>query len=194
MMRPTFAAACVAIFLLAACGGSPKERYYTLSAPESPPARAGAAAFASSIAVGPVSVPAMIDQPQIVARIDANQVAMHEYHRWASPLKDEIARVIAANLGEELGTARVWSYAQVTLPKPDYQVLVDVQRFDATLGDSVAVDALWTIRPADGAESKTGRSSVREPASGAGFDALAAAQSRALARVSQDIAAAIRVR
>jgi len=181
--------ACLAALLLAACGSSPKERYYTLTADASAPVT-GTSAL--SIAVGPVTVPEAVDQPQIVAQVGANQVAMYEYQRWASPLKGEIARVIAANLAQELGTPRVWSYAQATLPKRDYQVLVDVQRFDSVLGEAVTVEALWTIRPAEGSKAKTGRSSVRQATAGDGFDALAAAHSRALARVSQDIAAAIR--
>ena len=137
-------------------------------------------------------MPEVVDQPQLVVQVAANQVAIYEFHRWASPLKSEIARVIAANLAQELGTARVWCYAQATLPNPDYQVLVDVQRFDSALGDAVTIDALWTVRRAAGGAPKTGRSSVREPVSGAGFDALVAAHSRALAQVSRDIAGAIR--
>jgi uncharacterized lipoprotein YmbA len=183
--------ACVVVVLLAACGSPPKERYYTLTAAAAAPAPA-AGASASSIAVGPVTVPETVDQPQLVAQAAANQVAIYEFHRWASSLKSEIARVVAANLAVELGTTRVWSYAQTTLPSPDYQVIIDVQRFDSTLGDAVTIDALWTIRRAAGGAPKTGRSLVREPASGAGFDALVAAHSRALARVSRDIAGVIR--
>lgn len=189
MMRVRLAIAFLAVLSLAACGSSPKERYYTLTADASAPVT-GTSTL--SIAVGPVTVPEAVDQPQIVAQLGANQVAMYEYQRWASPLKGEIARVIAANLAQELGTPRAWSYAQATLPKPDYQVLVDVQRFDSVLGEAVTIDALWTIRPADGATVKSGRSSVRQATAGDGFDALAAAHSRALARVSKDIAAAIR--
>lgn len=189
-MRLRLALAC--LVLLAACGTPPKERYYTLTGAASAPAPAAGAASATSVAVGPVTLPESIDQPQLVVQVAANQVTLYEFHRWASPLKSEIARVIAANLAQELGTVRVWSYGQTTLPNPDYQVLVDVQRFDSALGDAVAIDAIWTVRGAKGATPKTGRSSVREPASGAGFDALVAAHSRALARVSGDIASAIR--
>ena len=188
-MRRARVVACLALVALAACGSPPKERYYTLSAAANAPA-AGASAI--SIAVGPVSVPEMVDQPQFVVQVAANQVAMYEYQRWASPLKGEIARVIAANLAQELGTARVWAYAQTTPGKPDYQVLVAVQRFDSPLGEAVTIEALWTVRRAAGGDPKTGRSLVREPAAEAGFDALVAAHSRALARVSQDIAGAIR--
>jgi uncharacterized lipoprotein YmbA len=183
--------ACAVVLLLAACGSPPKERFYTLAAAESAPAPAAGAA-ASSIAVGPVTLPEVIDQPQFVVQVSASQVAMYEFHRWANPLKSEIARVIAANLAQEVGTTRVWSYAQTTLPNPDYQVLVDIQRFDSVLGEAVTVDALWTVRRAAGGAPKTGRSLVRQAAAGAGFDALVAAHSRALARVSRDIAGAIR--
>ena len=183
--------ACLVVLAAAACGSPPKERYYTLTtAPGAPASAAGGTT--SSIAVGPVTVPEMVDQPPLVVEVAANQVSIYEYHRWASPLKGEIARVIAANLAQELGTPRVWSYAQATLPNPDYQVLVDIQRFDSALGEAVTIDALWTVRRAAGGAPKTGRSSVREPVSGAGFDALVAAHSRALARVSGDIASAIR--
>lgn len=189
-MRPRLAFACLVV-LLAACGSPPKERYYTLTAAASAPAPA-AAASATSIAVGPVTVPETVDQPQFVVQVAANQVTLYEFHRWASPLKGEIARVIAANLAQELGTTRVWTYAQAVLPNPDYQVLVDVQRFDSALGDAVTIDALWTVRRAAGGAPKTGRSLVREPAAGAGFETLVAAHSRALARVSGDVANAIR--
>lgn len=188
-MRLARAVAGLALLALAACGSPPKERYYTLSAAASAPV-AGASAI--SIAVGPVTVPETVDQPQMVVQVAANQVTMYEFQRWASPLKSEIARVIAANLAQELGTARVWTYAQTTLANPDYQVLVDVQRFDSVLGEAVTIDALWSIRRAAGGAPRTGRSSVRETVSGAGFDALVAAHSRALAAVSRDIAGAIR--
>jgi uncharacterized lipoprotein YmbA len=185
-MRPVLACVCL-VLAAAGCGSSPKERYYALTAP----APAGGVA-APAIAVGPVSVPEMVDQARIVVRAAGPEVTMYEYHRWASPLKGEIARVIAANLAQELGTARVWSWSQTTLPNPDYQVLVDVQRFDSALGEAVTIDALWSVRRPAGGAPKTGRSTVREPVAGAGFDALVAAHSRALAGVSRDIAGAIR--
>jgi len=178
-----------ALVLAAACSGPPKERYYTLTAA---PATAAPGGTAPSIAVGPVTVPEAVDQPQFVVQTGANEVSIYEFQRWASPLKGEIARVIAANLGEALGTTRVWSFAQTTLGKADYQVLVDVQRFDSTLGEAVTIEALWSVRPAAGGAPRTGRSSVREPVSGKEFDALVAAHSRALARVSRDVAGAIR--
>ena len=188
-MRRLAALAIPAAVLALAWGcASPPSRFYTLSAE----AVAAGPAVNVSIAVGPVLVPAVVDRPQIVVSDGANQVRLDEFNRWASPLADNIARVIAANLAQELGTGRVWAHTHPALQKPDYEVLIDIQRFHSALGDAVAIDALWTVRPAAGGAAKSGRSLVREPTSGGGFDLLVAAHSRALARVSAEIAAAIR--
>jgi len=189
--RPRTAVLWVTLLFAAACSSPPQEHHYTLT-PASATAPAAGAASTPSVAVGPVTLPESVDQPQLVVQAGANQVARYDLHRWAGPLKSEIARVIAANLAQDLGTTRVWVYTQAALSNPDYQVLVDVQRFDSALGDAAVIEALWTVRRAAGGDPKTGRSLVREPASGAGFDPLVAAHSRALARVSRDIADAIR--
>ena len=188
-LRPAIAG--LALALLAACGGSPKPRLYVLTPAEGATAPAGAA-FASSIVVGPVTVPEVLDQPQMVVQAAGNQVTLQEYHRWASPLTSEIGRVIAANLARELGATRVWSYPQTALPAPDIQVIVDVRRFDSAPGATVTIDTVWTVRRKSSETPQSGRSLVREAVSGADFDAIAAAHSRALAQVSRDIAAAIR--
>jgi uncharacterized protein len=48
------------------------------------------------------------------------------------------------------------------------------------------------VRRTSNGETRSGRTDAREPVQGQGFDALAAAHSQAIARVSADIAAAIR--
>jgi uncharacterized lipoprotein YmbA len=201
------------VLLMSACSSSPKTSYYTLSAAPAP--SAPATSTETSVIVGPVSLPESVDQALLVVQNGSNQVSMNEFHRWAGSLKGDISRVIAANLANDLGTTRVWSYAQSMQTKADYQVLIDVQTFDARLGEVVVLDVLWTIRPsASHAASVTpakaggkpagttpaatpgldtsGRTLVREAVSGAGYEPLVAAQSRALMQVSADIARAIR--
>ena len=56
----------------------------------------------------------------------------------------------------------------------------------------MTIDALWTVRRNSGGEPKAGRSVVREPIGGDGYDGLVAAYSRALAALSREIAEAIR--
>ena len=183
-------AALLAFPVLSGCGSSPKSTFYTLSsgaAPERAPATAPL-----SVAIAPVTVPDIVNRPQFVVRVAANQVTIDEFARWAAPLKDEIPRVIADNLTRLLNGARVATYPQYGNADADYLLAIAVQRFDSALGDAATVEVLWTVRPPKGGAPRTGRSVVREPAGAAGYDALVAAHSRALARVSGDIANAIR--
>lgn len=162
-------------------GSPPRESFFTLSAPELSPASADA----PSVAVGPVAVPDMVDRPQIVVRLNANQVQIVEQARWAEPLKSAIARVVAANVATALG-ARV---AGNRNGDADYRIALDVQRFESP-ADAVLIETLWTITSKDG--RKSGRSLVREKIAGRDYTALAAAHSAALAALSREIAAAIR--
>jgi uncharacterized lipoprotein YmbA len=178
------------LFALAGCGSSPKERFYTLGAGAAPARVETSASY--SIAVGPVTIPAIVDRPQLVLRTGANRVMLAEQSRWAEPLKDSIPRVIAGDLAQLLHDARVSAHPQGMTNEVDYRVLVDVQRFESTQGDAAAIDVLWAIRDAKAGNLKAGRSTIREPAGGADYDALVAAHDRALAAVSRDIAAALR--
>ena len=183
---------CLMTVVLAGCGLSPKEYFYTLSSSAtSERTSASATTMIPSIVVGPVTLPEIADRPQIVTRVGTNQVTVAEQHRWAASLRSEIPRVIAQNLSDLLGTRSVSSYEESGAARADIQVPIDVQRFDATLGETVTIDSLWTVRWATG-KPTMGRSTVHEPISGDGYDLLIAAYSRALAQVSRDIGEAIR--
>ena len=69
---------------------------------------------------------------------------------------------------------------------------IEVQTFESAPGDAATLNAVWLVRRARDGKSETGRTTVREPAADKSFDALAAAHSRALSRMSQDIADAVR--
>jgi uncharacterized lipoprotein YmbA len=178
------------VLLLTACGitgTSPEPRFYTLASEAPPPAPASAAA--DTVVVGPVTIPELVDRPQIVTRAAENRVQIDEQARWAAPLKSEIARVIADRLAQALPNARVSTMDQRATGAPDYRVIVDVQRFDSS-NEGAAIQASWQVRTNNSAPGIAGRSVVAEPA-GAGYDALVAAHSRALAKIATEIAAAI---
>jgi uncharacterized lipoprotein YmbA len=175
------------------CGSSPKETYYTLSSAATmngPVPASGESAY--SVAVGPVTLPDAVDRPQLVLRVGPNEVTFEELHRWAGALKSEIPRIIAENLAVELNVKRVAAYPQSAGDNADYRVLVDIQRFDSTLGESVSIDALWTVKRVSDGVLRTGRSNATESSSGGSYDAVVAAHSRALAAISREISEAIR--
>jgi len=173
------------------CSRSPRVTFYTLESGAQVESAAAATA-APAVAVGPVTLPDVVDRPQLVVRVAANRVDILETHRWAEPLKSEIPRLIAENLRSLLGSSRVSSYLQHAGTDAEYRVLVDIQRFESSPGEAVIVEAVWSLRRATGGEAKTGRSLVREPVGTEGYDPLVAAYSRAIFAVSSDLARAIR--
>jgi uncharacterized lipoprotein YmbA len=187
MRRP---ASCVLPFALvvavAGCA-SPRSNFYTLNS-AAKPVTTGAD---YSVSVGPVSVPASVNRPQIVVRLAPNRVAIDEFHRWASPLPDAIARVVAEDLSAMLGTPHVSVFSRPTAAGARYRVLIDVLRFESAPGEAATLDAVWTVRSTKDGTTRSGRTTVSEPVPDRGYDALAAAHSRALGRLSADLAEAI---
>lgn len=182
---------CLAAAIIAGCGNPPKEYFYTLTG--GAPATVGVVSntpAAYRVAIGPVTLPELVDRPQLVVHTSAQEVAILEQHRWAEPLKSAIPRVIAADLVEQLG-ASASAFPQADGSDANFAVRLDIARLDAELGSAVTIEALWSVHRISGGEPKTGRSVIRAPADG-GYDALVSAHDRALAGVSRDIADAIR--
>ena len=180
----------LATLLLTSCGltgTSPEPRFYTLESQAPPPAPASATAY--TVVVGPITIPDIVDRPQIVTRSAENRVEIHEQARWAAPLKSEIARVVADHLARALVGARVVTAEQRASGAPDYRVVIDVQRFDSS-DEGSTVQASWSVRTKENPAAVSGRSVATESA-GIGHEALVAAHSRALGKIAAEIAAAI---
>lgn len=182
-------ALCVLAAVVSACGSTPASHFYTLNATVKPAAMTSSI----SVSVGPVSVPAVVDRPQIVVRTGPNEVWLDEFNRWASPLQDNLGRAVAENLVATLGTPHVTVFPQNDAIGADYRVTIQVQTFQSAPGGAATLDAAWTVRRSKDAQSQAGRTSIQEPTQGdKSYSALVAAHSRAVARLSQDIADAVR--
>jgi uncharacterized lipoprotein YmbA len=179
--------AALALALGAGCSSAPA-KLYTL---RSSAVAADAPPISRAIIVGPVTVPGAVDRPEIVVSVGANQVDADEFNRWAGPLSDTIARVVAGDLTTLLGSPDV-AVAPLANFRSDYRVSIDVQRFDSIPGQQVVLDAVWVVHPTAGGAVRSGRTMADEPVRADGYDALAAAHGAALARLSGDIATAIR--
>src|SRR5207247_10498405 len=92
------------------CGPSATARFYTLN---STATAQGAPATSYAVAVGPVSIPGAVDRPQSVVQVTQNRIVIEEFNRWAAPLDEGIARVVAGDLTVLLGTSQV-----TTVPLP----------------------------------------------------------------------------
>ena len=179
---------------LGGCGRSQTPRFYALSPIQEDQviSKRKSPAENAVIGIGPVKLADYLDQSELVTRTGDNQAVKAEYDRWIGSFKDDFINVLADNIGFLLPTERIYLYPWRPSVPIDYQVVLDVVRCDGRLGDAAWLEARWSVF--GGPEKKllkTNRSSIREPVMGADYAAVVAAQSRALAKLSQEIAEAI---
>lgn len=176
-----------AIFLLG-CGGANYPTFYTLSAEGPTPSGGGL-----GIGVGPVILAEYVDRQNLVVQTGPNKMEVAENHRWAGDLDNSVARVISINLGRQLGTGDIRTYPWLRDSEIDYQIAMDIREFVAGADGYARIEASWRVYSLPGRGLKASSTfSGREPIESETFEAMVAAQSRLLARLSKDIANAIR--
>jgi uncharacterized lipoprotein YmbA len=180
--------------VLAGClGKTPAAVYFTLSPlaneagrPAQPPADDLA------IGIGPVKFPDQLDRPAIVTRSGSNRLEVNEFQRWGGSLEKNLTRVIEENLSFLMQTDRVMARPWERYFQPDVRLALDIRQFDGRLGEYASLNATWVlIEPNEDATLHVGRTIIQEATNGADYDALVAAHSRALAKLCEEMAAAL---
>jgi uncharacterized lipoprotein YmbA len=189
---PAYYLIAVMLSALAGCATTPPSRFYILS-PVTADAAAQPAGPATAIGVGPVELPKYLDRPQIAVRSGANELFYDETHRWAEALQDNVTTVLAENLARLVPTDRVTVFPWGRTTTIDYQVIAEFSRFDADAGGNVVLSATWKLyHEQDREVLAQKKTEITEPVDGTGYTNIVAAQSRALASLSREIAGAIR--
>lgn len=190
MMRARHLLGGVLTLALGACASAPVH-YYTLIAPATDggaPTETTAPIQFELLAVG---VPAQVDQPQLVVRQGEQGVAILQGERWIAPLGDEVRGALSADLARDLHARDVTG-----LPdngRPLLRIKLDLRRFDSQPGAYALIDAAWSLRLPNSANSTSLVCNTRVSESvGSGYDALVQGHQRALAQLAGQIAAAAR--
>ena len=131
---------------LNACTSAP-EYLYTLEAASAPTVRSQSVEQ-PSVLVGPVTLPELIDRPQLVIRNGEYGIVMNEQQRWATPLKEALPRVIAAELGDRLSKQNFVAASAAVVTTPVARLLIDITGFDLSPQGANLV-AHWAYRPTD---------------------------------------------
>jgi len=196
-LPPAFILLGFALLALTGCPGNAPTRLYVLTATTDKPA--STSPEGAAIGVGPITLPKYLDRPQIVTRVAANSLDQANLDQWGGDLNDNITRVVATNLSNLLATDRVSLYPWKDGAPVDFQVTMDISRFEQDKDGNAVLNVFWSIVNKDGAVLLMRRSSYTQPAgepasqsdNARPFDAQAAAMSRDLALLSHDIATAI---
>jgi hypothetical protein len=182
------------LFLDGCLGKSQSPRFYTLSTltEDKAMAKSDTPARDAIIGIGPIKLADYLDQSKLVIRTGDNRLLKAEFDLWAGALKDNLTNVLAENIGLLLPTERIYIYPWRLSEPIDYQIILDVVRFDGDFGKDAWLVARWSIVGGKDKELvAVNRSSIREPVTGSGYEALVTAQSRALAKLSREIVEAI---
>ena len=184
--------------ILAGCASSPSSKFYQFNPL---PNRTSIPPDASHeqnkiIAIGPVHIPDYLDRPQIVTRASRNELKLSEFDRWAGSLESDVTRVLVEDISDLLLPDRFsivrWTPYPGSQVPASYRVEVLLKRFEGTLGDSVLLKAQWEVFSPNRSLLLRRESLIREQVNGGSYDALVAAMSSALERLSRNIAGGIR--
>jgi len=176
--------------VLSGCASSPS-RFYLLSSLDttSPEMKPPAEERCLSIGIGPIKIPEYIDRPQIVTRGASNEFTLAEFDRWGEPIKDNLTRVLAKNISLLVCTKAVAFFPWRGVLPMDYRIQMEVLRLDGNLGGSVSLEAWWVVLSGDGKSMLLAKkSSFTEAVGGKDFKSLVAGESRALEKLSREIA------
>jgi uncharacterized lipoprotein YmbA len=185
--------------LIAGCAGGSAENFYALNdgaiVQSTTSGRGARGPSLPGIVVSAVTVPELVDRPQIVTRDVTNRVIVSEQNLWAEPIRSGISRTLATRLSralEEAGTpAQVAAYPQTSIATPVLRVTIDVVRFDAVPNGEAVIDAVWSVRRVSDGMVRTGRTAASSPISGTSYDAIVHSWNQAIAIVDRDIAAMV---
>lgn len=141
-----------------------------------------------SVLVGPVTVSDYLDRSQIIARQEGVEVLVHDFDHWAEPLDKSVKRVLISNLSAFLGTAMVYDFENSRSPDTEFQLQVEVSRFDYTKKGTAVFIAFWTVYDADGEITSRNKTVMTAQAAGEGLASMVAAQNTLVTNFSKNVA------
>jgi uncharacterized protein len=194
------------VCLTAACQSAPSQ-LYVLSAdtgspagtPDAPPKlhawNSGTMAATSAsrpIRLGvSVIVPEYLDRTDIVRRTGENELTTSRDAQWGESLSVDAARVLSEDLAARLPAVEVMMLPSRGYGPADYEVQVELTRFDSNIAGTSTAAGWWRLRDATNREVVGSRIEHTEHATGQGYAAMAAAMSRNLSAISVGVAAAV---
>ena len=145
------------------------------------------------ILVGPIRMAMYLDRTDVVIRNSRNEIGIADFASWAGPLRENFSRVLAENLSLWLNTKKVGIFPATKLPFFDYNVSINVTRFDGRPGDKAHLRARWDVLDKKRKNMLFNEHTVlSHPTENDSIEAMVASQSRLLADFSRQIAEAIK--
>jgi uncharacterized lipoprotein YmbA len=157
------------------------------SAPVSTPAAGATSNSLLTIGIGPIDFPEYLRRLEVVTRTSPNQLDLSAEKRWGEPLDKNFARVFSENISRLLNTQQIEKYPWPVRTHIDYQIEVNVQRFETTSDGQSQLTARWVIKDGTGKDLYASETSASAQV-GPGETGASAALSSDLATLSREVA------
>jgi uncharacterized protein len=142
--RPILRGALPGVLLFLNACASPREHFYLLDQPATE--NSAVVEKRSTVVVGPVTIPAEIDRPQIVVRKGPFEVTFNEQARWAVPLKEALPRMLAGSLSRNAENTRFVPFSSAAAAAATAQLAIDITRFEVSYEAGATVAIHWAYR------------------------------------------------
>lgn len=144
-----------------------------------------------SVGVGPVNIPEYLQRPGIATRVGPTRVEYSQTNQWAEPLDQCLPRVLAQDLSSSPAISRVVMYPWLRSTHVDFQLQVNVRRFELNNHGQAVLDAHWAIEnPNTGKVFESGFITETQPA-GPDAGTATAALSHTLGAMADSLASRI---
>jgi len=135
----------ILIFSLSACGSSPKTHFYTLNAKSTSQKNSKQNPNQLYLGVWLVKLPSFLDRPEMVTRVGSYGIEVADFHRWAGGFQNNITRLITSELGRRLKTDHIVMSPWLAHQKLDYQIRINIKRFDGEFGNNMILNGTWRL-------------------------------------------------
>jgi len=172
------------VLALAGCASQAPVRFHSLLPAPAASAPAPTAAAPLVVELGPVTVPAAVDQPQWVLRAADDSLRVMEDERWIAPLRDELRAAVMARLAERFNAVDARTRPG---PASGWRLRIEVQRFESVVGREAWLEAAWSATSVAAPVRTLGCTSRLHEAAAGDVPAIAAAHRRAVQRLADQI-------
>jgi uncharacterized lipoprotein YmbA len=183
---------CLALFVLAGCGSSPKTHYFTLDVAGS----SGQARVTPSqpVQIAAVNIPPSLDRRDMVEHESGNTVDISGEDRWTAPLGDMTRNILSRDLSARLAPGTL---VLPDAPAPDNtrQIVVTISKFGPDADGSAKLEGNWSLVGSSSDEAALSRDvALSTSIPGKGGAALASAMSDLLGNLAGQMAGQLRAK
>jgi len=131
------------IGVLCACASSRPDHFYILSA--QPQAAARPPSTSATPVVLNVTLPSLVDRPEMILNTSADTITVLEHERWGAPLADLVEQTLGQDIERRRSDLLVGGRGAVHLKGAAVKIRVDVVQMTARQGDRVSIETHWRI-------------------------------------------------